>query len=66
MRKDTVLIGKGACSSVFLRNMPNGLNTDAVPLALRGTEYSVRFFDFSVARIFDLHQKQPLCMHHKH
>ena len=53
-------MGKGTGAAGFLRNMGDGLDTDAVFPPLGGAENAVLFVDLAVKRIFNLDQQNPV------
>ena len=60
--EDAVLVGERAGTAVFFHDVPDGLDTNTASSSFGRLEYSVFFSDLSVKGVFDLEQKQALCV----
>ena len=61
-RENAILIGNRTCPAGFFCDMADGLDSDAVSLALGRAENSAIFVDFTVKGVFYFDQKKPLGM----
>ena len=61
-RKDAILVGKSACSTVFFRKVLYRLNTNAVASSFGGGENTVFLLDLTVKSVFHFDQKQTFCV----